>query len=185
MRRMRIDFISTSPLRALITDGPRSWNPIPLLVLATVLFPMLGPAPAAAQDCISEIIVIYGGNGNIQPSPDFTRVDVDLNLGAEGDYIYVCYKKGVGAPITGLAVTLNNAPPPTDAVYTRIDVDLNRHAEGNFVWLWYTKDPSCTAIHNIGVLVNTWPAPEGYTGILVDLNSGAGGADLFICYEEY
>jgi hypothetical protein len=154
------------------------------LIVAAILLPLLTPAPATAQDCISEITVIYGGSANIQPQTGYTKINVDLNQGAGGDFIYVCYKKGVGAPVTGLAVTLGGNQPPPDAVYTRIDVDLNRNAGGDFIWLWYTKDPACTTIRNLHVQANTGAPPDGYTRIDVDLNRNAGGAFIYLSYEE-
>ena len=156
---------------------------VPIPILAAVLLLLLAPAPATAQDCISEITVICCSSGT-QPPPGYTKINIDLNQGAGGDYLYLCYKKGVGAPITGLAVTLNGGAPPTDAVYTRINIDLNRNAGGDYVWLWYTKDPACTTIRNVHIQPNQGAWPAGYTRIPVDLNSDAGGAYIYLCYEE-
>ena len=164
--------------------GPSKGIKILAPIVAAILLPLLTPAPATAQDCISEITVIYGGSAGIQPPAGYTKINVDLNLGAGGDFIYVCYKKGVGAPVTGLAVTLGGSPPPPDAVYTRIDVDLNLGAGGDFIWLWYTKDPACTTIRNVHVQADAGAPPDGYTRIDVDLNRGVGGADIFLSYEE-
>ena len=141
-------------------------------------------APLAAQESISEITVIAGGNAGIQPPPGFTKIAVDLNQGAGGAYIYVCYKKGVGAPITGLAVTANIQDPPTDAVYTRVNVDLNQGAGGAYIWLWYTKDPGCGTVHNLAVTVNAG-GPADYVHIPNDLNQGAGGDFIYLSYEYY
>ena len=154
-----------------------------LVLLALAL---LTPASALAQDCVTEITVIYGGSSGIQPPAGYTKINVDLNQGAGGDYIYVCYKKGVGAPITGLAVTVNDGLPPTDAAYTRINVDLNRNCGGDtaFIWLWYTKDPACTTIRDLHVQANTGPPPAGFTRINVDLNYDAGGDSAYI-YLSY
>ena len=153
------------------------------LVLAALLL-FLVTVPATAQECISEVTVVYGGSSGIPAPYGYTKIDVDLNRGAGGDYIYVCYKKGMGAPITGLAVTLNNNPPPEDAAYNRVNVDLNRGAGGDFIWLWWTKDPSCSTVRNLQVLVNTTTTPGGYTLIPTDLNRDAGGDFIYFCYEE-
>jgi hypothetical protein len=184
--------VQSQPSSRLVTGAPRSRGsggpPAKsrslTLILAIAPFLLLAPATAAAQDCISEITVIYGGNSGIQPPAGYTKINVDLNQGAGGDYIYVCYKKGVGAPITGLAVTLGNAPPPAPVGYTRINVDLNRNAGGDYIWLWYTKDPACATIHNLHVLVNSTTPPAGFTRIPVDLNRNAGGEYIYLCYEE-
>jgi hypothetical protein len=156
-----------------------------ILLVAGFSVLLLCSTPVWAQDCISEVTVIYGGSSGIQPPAGYTKIPVDLNQGAGGDYIYLCYKKGVGAPVTAVAITLGNAAPPTDAVYTRINVDLNRNAGGDYIWLWYTEDPGCTTIHNFQILVNTTTPPSGYTTIPVDLNRNAGGEYIYLCYEEH
>jgi len=63
------------------------------LIITAILLPLLTPAPATAQDCISEITVIYGGSGNIQPPAGYTRIDVDLNRNAGGAFIYLSYEE--------------------------------------------------------------------------------------------
>jgi hypothetical protein len=155
----------------------------PIALLLGVVSLLLA-TPAHAQEAISELTVINGGSSSIQPPAGYTKINVDLNQGAGGDYIYLCYKKGVGAPITGIAVTINDNPPPSDAEYTRIDVDLNRGSSGDFIWLWYTKDPACTTIHNLEVLVNTTTPSSGFTVIPTDLNQSVGGEYIYFAYEE-
>ncbi len=156
------------------------WGPVLLVVLAVAL---LAPAGAVAQDAISELTVIHGGSSSIQPPSGYTKINVDLNQGAGGDYVYACYKRGVGAPITGLAVTLNSAAPPAGVAWTRIDVDLNVTVGGDFIWLWYAKDPACSVLRDLTVLVGSTAAtPPGYTKINVDLNRNADGAYLYFAY---
>jgi hypothetical protein len=155
-----------------------------LLALASCLV-MAGQG--RAQEYISEVIVIRGGNSGIQPPAGYVKFPYDLNKGAGGDYIYVCYKKGVGAPITGLCVTLGKSggTPPADARYTRINVDLNDGAGGDYIWLWTTKDPDCAAVSDIIVQFgkNSRP-PAGYTWIPVDLNRHAGGEYIWLSYRK-
>ena len=128
--------------------------------------------------------MIYGGHAGIQPPAGYTKVNVDLNRNAGGDFIYVCYKKGVGAPITGLYVT-TGYHPPVDQKCTIIPVDLNRNAGGAYLYLWTTKDPNCSVVEDITVIggKNASP-PAGYTKINVDLNAGAGGDFLYLCYRR-
>lgn len=145
---------------------------------------LLASGPVNAQDSISEITIIAGGSSGIQPPSGYTKIPVDLNQGAGGAFIYFCYKKGVGAPITGLAITVNSQAPPSNAAFTRVNVDLNQGAGGDFIWLWYSKDPSCATVHELAVTVNPG-APAGYTFIPVDLNQGAGGAFIYLSYLYY
>ena len=155
------------------------------LVLACILLPLLIPAPALAQDSISEITVVSHPDRALPAPPGYTRIDVDLNRDAGGNYIYACYKKGVGAPITGLVVTVGQNPPSPGPGYTMINADLNAGAGGNFIYLWYTKNPACRTIHDITVVVGRdAQAPPGYTRINVDLNRDAGGNFIYLCYRE-
>ena len=166
--------------------GP--WNRPAATLRVKILVPLslllLITGSALAQDIVSEITVIAGGSSGIAAPAGYTKIPIDLNQDAGGAFIYICYKKGVGTPITGLAVTVGGASPPSDAAYSRIDVDLNQGAGGEFIYLWYSKDPACTTIHNLNVQNTTADPPTGYTRIPVDLNQGAGGAFIYLNYEE-
>ncbi|MDH3198244.1 MAG: hypothetical protein OEO21_08390 [Candidatus Krumholzibacteria bacterium] len=152
-----------------------------MLAVAAACLALAGAA--RTQENISEVIVIYGGSSGIQPPAGYVRINADLNAGAGGDYIYLCYKKGVGAPITGLYVTLDGGSPPPSPKYTRINVDLNRHAGGDYIYLWTTKDPDCASIKNMIIQFgkNSRP-PAPYTWIGVDLNRNAGGQYIWLSY---
>lgn len=166
----------TSPIGPCLASGVA----FVLLSLWAVL--LLHPASVLAQDIISELRVIYGSSSSIRAPAGYTKVNVDLNRHAGGDYMYLCYKKGVGAPITGICVTVNSNRPPAGVVWTKIGVDLNRNAGGSYVYLWYTRDPSCEAIADIVVLINDARTPAGYTKINTDLNRHAGGSYLYFAY---
>jgi hypothetical protein len=153
-----------------------------VFLLQIVLVFLLLPGALRAQDSISEVAIIYGSSSFIQAPPGYTKVNVDLNYQAGGDFIYICYKKGIGAPITGLAITFSSHVPPPDKTWTLINVDLNRHAGGEFIYLWYTKDPACTTIEDIVIRLNSQATPDGYTKIPWDLNAGAGGAFVYLAY---
>lgn len=154
------------------------------LIPALLAFLFVLPGTAFAQDCITELRVVAGGSSGVPAPAGFTRIGVDLNQGASGLYIYLCYKRGVGAPITGLAVTVDDGAPPADAAYTRINADLNAGAGGEYIWLWYTKDPGCSTVRDLHVQANTGAPPAGFTRINVDLNMGAGGAYIYLSYLE-
>jgi hypothetical protein len=154
---------------------------IPALLLLLLFLPAL----AVAQSPVTELTVIYGGSSGIQPPPGFIKNPTDMNQGAGGDFIYLCYKKGIGAPITGLAVTLNNSVPQNPERWTKIDVDLNRGAGGDFIWLWYTKDPACQVIREVAVQNWAGDPPAGFTKIPVDVNTGAGGAFVYVVFVAY
>ncbi|KAE8287113.1 hypothetical protein D5F01_LYC15077 [Larimichthys crocea] len=78
---------------------------------------------------------------NLQ-SQGFKKINVDLNKGAGGNYIYLWYKTEQGsAPITRLQVTFTKdmAVGLISAGYTKIDKDLNAGAGGDYIYLWYFK----------------------------------------------
>lgn len=156
-----------------------------MFLLALMVWLVQAVPASAQQETITEVTVIRGGSAGIQPPVGYTKIPHDLNAGAGGDYIYLCYKKGVGAPITSLCVTLgsNGGTPLPDAKYTRIGVDLNDGAGGDYIWLWYTKDPDCAAVQELMIQFgkNSRP-PSGYTWIGVDLNRNAGGEYIWLSY---
>jgi hypothetical protein len=133
---------------------------------------------------ITEVTVIYGGSSGIQAPTGFTKIPRDLNSGAGGDYVYVCYKRGVGAPITGLYVTKGWVTPNVPEHCTIVPVDLNRTVGGDYIYLWYTKDPSCAVVDDLIVLFNNEAVPDGYTKINYDLNRNAGGDFIYFCYRD-
>ena len=159
-------------------------RPMKLLPIAALLVLAIGGS-ALAQGVITEVTVIYGGSSGIHPPEGFVKVNKDLNKGAGGDYMYLCYKMGNGAPVTGLVVTTSTSHPNVDEHCVRVSTDLNRHAGGDYIYLWITRDPDCAAVTDIIVLEGKGAgAPEGYTKINKDLNDGAGGAYLYFAYKK-
>lgn len=72
----------------------------------------------------------------------FIKINVDLNKGARGNYIYIWYKKGCGPAVTGIQITFMDQMSEglIKAGYHKIDKDLNAGAGGDFIYLWYCKD---------------------------------------------
>lgn len=154
-----------------------------LMLLGLALF----PRAVTAQQAVSEVTVVHGGSWGVACPAGYDKIGVDLNQRAGGDFIFVCYKKGVGAPITELRVSVGNPPAPLEQYgYTRIPVDLNLGAGGNFIWLWYNKDPSCSVVTDIKVVgggSSSVSCPAGYQKYPTDLNRDAGGDFIYICQE--
>ena len=144
---------------------------------------ILFPVAVTAQQAVSEITVVVG---QTTPCPTgFQKIDVDLNRGASGNYIWLCVEKGLGAPVTGLWVTApGHEPVPAGKGYSQIPVDLNRGAGGATIYLYYTKDPNCSVVSAITVAVGQYtPCPTGFQKIDVDLNQDAGGNYIWLCQE--
>lgn len=133
--------------------------------------------------------------------------DTDGTEGTEGKFVYLCYKKlRVSAsgrrksdpkPITDLHIAAGETPDVMcPSGYTMIDIDLNKGVAGNFIYLCYTTDPAKARekdkdglpIRSICVISSddpNIPAPYGFTRIEVDLNYGAGGKRIFLCYSRH
>jgi hypothetical protein len=155
---------------------------LPLFVAVLVL----GVAGSAlAQEYITELRIVAGNDPRPAPA-GYTKINKDLNKGAGGDFIYLCYKKGDGAPLTKIFVTIgeDRRHPNVPEKCSIINVDLNRDAGGNYIYLWTTHDPKCAPITDIIVLEGEGARPPaGYTKINVDLNRHAGGAYLYFAYR--
>lgn len=149
---------------------------------------------------ITDLQVVVGDS----VPPGFTRIAVDLNKGAHGKYIYLCFKRGSGSPITDLKVILGQKAPPLG--YTKIPVDLNQGAGGEYIYLCYKKSsqglivkPLLNAITQsppdkpiVDIIFQysedeNPPGPRGYddipySQIAVDLNKGALGKYIYLSY---
>lgn len=151
--------------------------------------------PEQTHKCIDSIAVISGNNSSISAPDGYTKDSYDLNKGAGGKYIYLCYHQAPYSShdtskkcITDITfVTGKNATAPYG--YTKIDTDLNKGAGGKYIYLCYKEadyNPA-QAIEDLRVVggsdSNT-PAPYGYQRIPVDLNKGAGGDYIYLCYKE-
>ena len=43
---------------------------------------------------ITDITIIYG-DAQVEAPAGFTKIDVDINFGASGTFVYLCYQKGI------------------------------------------------------------------------------------------
>ena len=140
-------------------------------------------------ESVTDLDVIIGGNPRITAPPGFYKIPVDCNKGAGSDtpYIYVCYKRGDGTPITGLTVIQGGSgdiTPP--AGYQKINADLNKGAGGDYIFLCFKKG-SGTPLTDIVIRSTTHDSqriPVGYTKIHVDLNDNAGGDYIYAYYQR-
>ena len=80
--------------------------------------------------------------GNSPPS-GYTLIDSDLNAGAGGDYIYVCYKNGAEGDVTNalkdimvVGAAFPDVYPPEG--FERIDQDCNSGARGDYIYICYS-----------------------------------------------
>lgn len=119
----------------------------------------------------------------------YEKIDVDLNEGAGGDYIYLCIKRGSDQEnaiddIRLISQWFKGCQPP--AGYEKVDLDLNKGAGGRYIYLCKHRG-SNEPLLDIKVLRSSSrnvTAPEGYTLLSQDLNEGAGGKYIYICYAR-
>lgn len=106
---------------------------------------------------ITGLEVIYGHD--TPPPTGYQKIPVDLNKGAGGQYIYLCYsiaQTGEG-PITGIQVFAANCAEPTiQSGYTKIPKDLNKGAGGRYIYICYTRDKSLPPIAEVNVLQGSY-----------------------------
>lgn len=152
---------------------------------------------------IVDLTVISGNSSDIRAPEGFTRVNQDLNQGAGGEYIYLCYKEAytVGPFITDITFVVGDSPGvAAPAGYTKIDVDLNKGARGKYIYLCFCRgegppiqtplkfivdDTSLPAITAVPLPAPDQPATGQYSMIAQDLNQGAGGKYIYLCTRRY
>ena len=138
---------------------------------------------------VTGLCVIYGKNAN--PPPGYNIIRQDLNAGAQGEYIYLCYSTipDLGPPITAIQVLSGddgNFPIPPG--YTKIDQDLNKGARGKFIYVCYACAGSGhPTIKGVGVVAgstqHTYPEDNKWIRVNQDCNQGARGQYIYIMYR--
>ncbi|XP_030601524.1 uncharacterized protein LOC115791552 [Archocentrus centrarchus] len=112
----------------------------------------------------------------------FTKIFVNLNKGAEGNTVYLWYKKGNTA-ITRIQISFNNEMTKglMDAGFHKINKNLNEGTSGDQLYLWYYKGSLKYDVPITDLFVSTQGADEpkiykqGWERLACDLNRRAGG----------
>ena len=190
-----VDFVPTIPMaeiwRLCATEEQASY-------LENYFFNTWAPARSKTYqlypDYVDALVVISGDSSNINPPTGYTKIPYDLNRGAGGKYMYLCYHKasyqarGESKPcIAALQVIYGkDAQPPSG--YVKLPQDLNAGAGGEYVYLCYqpaawTDDVAIKDVTVIGGNNADVPAPYGYAKVPGDLNKGSGGDYIYVCYS--
>ncbi|TJX12867.1 hypothetical protein E9840_11700 [Tissierella creatinini] len=156
---------------------------------------------------VTDIVFVSGKNQMATRSlcpPGYMLVDADLNAGAGGNFIYLCYKLGenIDEAITDLFLEYTGSGAGADsgyvnhnanyAVYTRIASDLNQGSGGGFIYLWYSKEKTLPPIKDVGVAFNDPSSanPEWDTVLWnnsqspADVNKSVGGKYIYIKFTR-
>ncbi|XP_035534880.1 uncharacterized protein si:dkey-30j10.5 [Morone saxatilis] len=113
----------------------------------------------------------------------YKKINVDLNKGVGGKYIYIWYKYGSTA-ITRIQLTFNDemAVGLINAGYTKVAKDLNDGAHGSVIYLWYFRGVNRefhTPIVEIDVTTDAgsegMKLRQGWERLACDVNRGARG----------
>lgn len=143
---------------------------------------------------VDALIVITGDNSEIQPPAGYTKIPYDLNAGAEGDYIYLCYHKASYKStgdnvqcITDVKILFDSEPTPDG--WVKLPQDLNRGAQGAYVYLCYHPAPyeNVAAVKDVTIIGGSnpqIPPPYAYKKIEGDLNAGAEGQYIYVCLSN-
>ena len=141
-----------------------------------------------AREYITNITVVAGVLSSTSCPSGYTKYYYNLNYGAGGDYVYLCYKKGVRSPITGLNVIAGNSTSfEIQSGYTKVNVDLNSGIGRDNIYLIYTKDtilpPIASITVNRGITPYIYPSPT-WVRINTNCNQNAGGMYIYISYYQ-
>ena len=136
---------------------------------------------------ITDLTVIYDDE---QVPSGYYKIPADLNKGARGRYVYLCYSTAPGTPITNIQVFAANEPDfPIQIGYTRIPKDLNKGARGKYIYVCYTKDTVLfPPISEVRVIQDpnpaVYPPTAEWVRINQDCSQGARGDYSYIIYKR-
>jgi hypothetical protein len=135
-----------------------------------------------------DVLIAYDAPAKtpFHPPAGWEWIDLDLNTGARGAYLYFVFERCPhDPPITGIRILQDDEDPPTG--YQKLPIDLNKGTlkHDKALFLAVTR----AAGRPIADLtVTRWsggpriPPPNGYSRIETDLNLGAGGDYIYLDY---
>jgi hypothetical protein len=146
-------------------------------------------------DYVDDVVIITGKNSTIQPPAGYEKVNFDLNKGAHGDFIYLCYHKASYDNfrpnkdcLTDIQIIFGKDTPAPPG-FIKLPQDLNKGAGGPFIYMCVKKEPygNDKAIKDVAIIGGDnpdIPAPYGYIKVPGDLNKGVGGLYIYACYNK-
>ena len=74
----------------------------------------------------------------MQPSAGMKKIPVDVNMGAGGEYIYLCYAKGGSRPVRDIRIVASDSSDVfAPEGFKLVKKDLNAGAGGLYLYLSY------------------------------------------------
>ena len=139
---------------------------------------------------ITDIIVVYGKNPSVPAN--YVRIRQDMNEGAGGEYVYLCYTKdkNAGLPITDVQVFAGDKRDfNIQNYYEKVNGDLNRGAEGKYIYVCYSTEIAIPG-HVTGLDViagdhrNIYPSSKGWVRVNQDCNEDARGKFIYVIHKS-
>lgn len=153
------------------------------------------PEPVPQIEYIEDIVITSdkskskAQNGSAYEG--YERIDVDLNAGAEGDFIYLWFKKTTDANKALRDIRFTYSKAETISGYTKNNHDLNAGAGGKYIYLWTNNsDKSKNPIKNICIVTGkNADVPSGYEYGMVgneiaELNKDAKGYYIYLGFKR-
>ncbi len=157
------------------------------------------------QKYVTDIVFVADKNewnARSQCPPGYQLINADLNAGAGGNFIYLCYKLGenIDEAYTDFFMEYrgSSAGSETNPMnhnsnyvnYTRNGMDLNWGSGGKFIYLWTSKANTLPPITDITVVFDNpdnvnpdWPSVYWQnTQSPADVNKSVGGKFIYIKY---
>lgn len=159
------------------------------------------------QKYVTDIVFVADKNewnARSQCPPGYQLINADLNAGAGGNFIYLCYKLGEnideaytdffmeyrGSSAGSETNPMNHNSNYVD--YTRNSMDLNWGSGGKFIYLWTSKANTLPPITDITVVFDNpdnvnpdWPSVYWQnTQSPADVNKSVGGKFIYIKYTR-
>jgi hypothetical protein len=128
-----------------------------------------------------DLEVAVGNRSTVKCPNGYKKIRQDLNSLADGKYIYLCKKTGLGdTGISEIKTVEDKETCPKG--YKKIPVNLNQDAGGRDIFLCMKKTDK-DFIKNIKVVKGS-ACPTNYNISSMNLNKDAGGAELHICVSK-
>lgn len=143
---------------------------------------------AECRDVITALDVIYGEGA--KPPDGFHKIDADLNKGAGGEFVYLCYSTTVDAqPITNMQVFAGDGPSINiQEGYEIIWKDLNKGAGGKYLYVCFTRSAEFRPIREVSVVQSqgpeVYPPTVEWVRVGQDCSAGAGGYYSYITFKR-
>lgn len=144
---------------------------------------------------ITDVTVVAGSYSSTACPAGFSKLNVDLNRNAGGDYVYLCYTFAASSYVMEAATAVSGTSSSIDCPYgfSQVGTDLNSGTGSVYVFLCIAysypewADDSIVAISVQSASSGTDPSlncPAGYNAIEHDLNEGVGGDYQLMCTES-